>query len=1241
MSTLLSALRKIFPVDPDASMSANSDTLVASQRATKSAIAAAISGLETLVGDINCSTNPNYPAATKGQGWRVSAAGKIGGASGRTVSVDDIIIAMADNAGGTQASVGASWTISQGNLVEGEDYLNPTHIADALSALSSVYQPLEDQRLSTTGAVTFASVAGDGSGMSNVTAVAGWPTDLSSYINDTGFMVNAGTGVGSLALGFSATATGDYSLALGNNSTSAGIAAVAVGSATASGSQALAMGLNATASGDHSEVFGRDITNSTDYSLEIGYTDSYKLQISSAGFNFIGAGITLNSATPWQTPLTAGTDYVTPTGDGSGLTGVVAASGWPTILSGYSNDVGFLTSAEMNAQSVGYANSAGSAGESPIVSGTFGDSLQNTSGSQWTMSGDLQVGNGGIGCEFLSPVYFGLRSNPYRVDTSGNAYLYTLDIATGLVTIDTGGNYNSTYGSVTASHFYGDGGGLTGITASQVGADPAGSAAAITLSGLGGVPTSRTVAGHALTGNVTITASDVGADAAGAAAAVTPTTLGLVIGTNVDAFGAAAAAQAYAVQRANHTGTQAASTITGLAAVATSGSAADLGSGTLPDARLSSNVVSLSGTQTLTNKTLTAPAMPGAIYYAAANQTSIVACATAAAADGGGTVKIPAGTITLTAPIILQTGVIFEGSGTSWECSTNAHNASVGTILVGDGTFNCFQYNNIDNANLLTAGNPSPVASCVKGAGIRSMSITGFLYGIKIGAANQSGMAPILLEDLSIDSCTQWGIWLENSTSGGYRNINVSHNTVGQLWHGSSTPAWSFGNTYGTNIFAVSGPTSRGICFNSRNAGGSIGMHVVTGLNVIGNWGGNPRSVYTAACTITSSSADIAVANLSKFVYGSAITLSATTGGITAGVNYFVLSQSGTSGSGTIRISAQLGGTAIVPSGSGTPNISTKGPALLEMAGEGDSMANNCFGVSVYGVDLEVPGYAGMLLQNGIACDVHLSVSSVPIVVRTSYAENSIRMATACPIDLDANSRHIQLYGLPVSSSVGGNTGVGIRNNNSIGYLHINGNGASAFQQTTNNWVSPGPFASLSFPIAGPGDTNQAGGFTTAGNAINFNYAASAPGTVLLATINTNNVGCPVFITNSTAYLLTMSTQSSQLVNNEAGVTTFLVPPKSMRVAFAMPGPSSSYYWAVTPAKSLTKTTAATTGATPLVVADTTVRADSIINFTVHTVGGTISQQPVVVSKTAGVGFSIIVGAADTSTYDYVIENLP
>ena len=54
---------------------------------------------------------------------------------------------------------------------------------------------------------------------------------------------------------------------------------------------------------------------------------------------------------------------------------------------------------------------------------------------------------------------------------------------------------------------------------------------------------------------------------------------------NVANGATANSADAFLLARANHTGTQAASTITGLAAVATSGSAADLTAGTLPAAR--------------------------------------------------------------------------------------------------------------------------------------------------------------------------------------------------------------------------------------------------------------------------------------------------------------------------------------------------------------------------------------------------------------------------------------------------------------------------------------------------------------------------------------------------------------------------------------------------------------------------------------------------------------------------------
>lgn len=68
-------------------------------------------------GVIDASTNPNYPAASAGHAYKISVAGKIGGASGPNVEVGDTLYAITDGtAAGTQAAVGANWVIVQTNI---------------------------------------------------------------------------------------------------------------------------------------------------------------------------------------------------------------------------------------------------------------------------------------------------------------------------------------------------------------------------------------------------------------------------------------------------------------------------------------------------------------------------------------------------------------------------------------------------------------------------------------------------------------------------------------------------------------------------------------------------------------------------------------------------------------------------------------------------------------------------------------------------------------------------------------------------------------------------------------------------------------------------------------------------------------------------------------------------------------------------------------------------------------------
>ena len=102
--------------DTDPTLSANSDANVATQKATKAYVDNAVTGLLDFKGTTDCSANPNYPAASKGDAYVVSVAGKIGGASGTTVDAGDWYVATADNAGGTEGAVGGSWGHVEHNI---------------------------------------------------------------------------------------------------------------------------------------------------------------------------------------------------------------------------------------------------------------------------------------------------------------------------------------------------------------------------------------------------------------------------------------------------------------------------------------------------------------------------------------------------------------------------------------------------------------------------------------------------------------------------------------------------------------------------------------------------------------------------------------------------------------------------------------------------------------------------------------------------------------------------------------------------------------------------------------------------------------------------------------------------------------------------------------------------------------------------------------------------------------------
>lgn len=98
---------------------ASTNTQIPTALAVENRIAAVISAqdVEVLKGGIDCSTNPNYPLADAGHVYRVTVAGKIGGASGIDVQVGDRLECFVDSSvAGTHATVWANWIISQANV---------------------------------------------------------------------------------------------------------------------------------------------------------------------------------------------------------------------------------------------------------------------------------------------------------------------------------------------------------------------------------------------------------------------------------------------------------------------------------------------------------------------------------------------------------------------------------------------------------------------------------------------------------------------------------------------------------------------------------------------------------------------------------------------------------------------------------------------------------------------------------------------------------------------------------------------------------------------------------------------------------------------------------------------------------------------------------------------------------------------------------------------------------------------
>ena len=136
VGALLDVGIEVAPSLPDSNLKSPSVSAVKAFIAAGFAAASSVStaGFLELKGILDCSANPPYPLALKGDGYKVSVAGRIGGTNGAVVQIGDFLTSLIDSASGTQAAVGANWFIVQANLTASVDYATPTDVGTAVAA---------------------------------------------------------------------------------------------------------------------------------------------------------------------------------------------------------------------------------------------------------------------------------------------------------------------------------------------------------------------------------------------------------------------------------------------------------------------------------------------------------------------------------------------------------------------------------------------------------------------------------------------------------------------------------------------------------------------------------------------------------------------------------------------------------------------------------------------------------------------------------------------------------------------------------------------------------------------------------------------------------------------------------------------------------------------------------------------------------------------------------------------------
>ncbi len=555
---------------------------------------------------------------------------------------------------------------------------------------------------------------------------------------------------------------------------------------------------------------------------------------------------------------------------------------------------------------------------------------------------------------------------------------------------------------------------------------------------------------------------------------------------------------------------------------------------------------------------------------------SVRAAALSAFNAGGGIVTIPPVTIQLFSPLPLYPGVTYQGTG--WQASEIGGQIAApgaGTVLVGDGTFDCFDFNSVDG-DVAPTNYAKFIAGLCLSPGLSGLTIVNFAYGIKVGALYMPGMQYALFERLNIINCTQWGIWAENVMNSRFNDINVINCAVGAVARvASGATADNVGCSTWTNTYSDQGGFyARGIvtwCRNSSSINNEVYIRDQSLRSV--------QTLLSQAATMDGTTANIAVTDSTNFPVGLPVAFSATANGFFVSTIYFIA----TSANNVVTVSEYYGfGTAVVSTGTTAVNITSLGMPCIEWAGLDTGC--NLTGMKAIGIDAEGSATCRFLMQQYTfgQADVNFMNTSGGTGDIVSWcirrANNSRTWSTGFTVDGDGlnvsgvGQKTIFMEGQKLLYDAGGglanfggmgvsvNHQSGVREQLDTGQISLNGSKSPdiSISHDIGNWLDFWYGIILRQGVPSPTGTMNMG------QGGSFVLGSSAGGTYSIPTVTANMSGALIPISNPYATPSTITTiGGTQLFNKLAGQTSWAIPPFGFAIFMACEDASSNLYWAV------------------------------------------------------------------------------